>query len=186
MFYTYPFEHLHITVATLANFKTGPLAEGAPGADSAARDRATAAWRSALERAFVAGGQPTGFLNVNRPKVDAQAAFFPVSDLDSAIGRARQTLAAQIPLVAQHQVDTSARSVNLPDIVHSTFARYRRAPSDPQALALRLEADLLPAWPAHGVRVPVSTFSLVVERAAYMHVAQSRETIVAQFPTLYR
>jgi hypothetical protein len=138
LLYSYPAHATHVTISTLSSFKKpdAPRAGLLPSDDA----ELVAAWGDALSRALAEFKVEPFELEAYKIELSTGAAFLHFKDsADSSIGRLR-ALVADIrdsdPTLAALDDKLGGRvkrAVHLPDIVHSSYARFVGTPSRPLA-----------------------------------------------------
>jgi hypothetical protein len=205
--YVYPFDFLHVTVASPVPFTAGSIV------DEREQRRLELAWLQAMRDCCVpqAGFPAEPFpLTFARVRLDRAAAIFEVEDPTGAIARCR----AIVRQCLQHAALTDAAAVvsadgcsggspdaaaggdpvpvlvarsgfKIPNIIHSTFLRFA-APADAGVSDADVEAafaGVAAQWAP--VTVMCDRLLLVREAAPYMHLAlrgRNADAIIAELP----
>ena len=111
--FVYPFEQTHVTLATVVDFRRSLGVP--PVGRRSVRERSGRVVRRLAGILRYVKAFEIGF---GQPVAGRRACFFEFSDPSGEVHRLRTQLRAVAP-------------AGLPDIIHSTFARYRAAPHDP-------------------------------------------------------
>jgi len=157
--YVYPASATHVTIATLSSFKKEGAPRGF-AVDDAMDSRVMSTWADALERSLLQDTEAAGegalgpfTLEAQRLELSPGAAFLHFADPSGAVERLRRAVArardsdpaleklatvdypaaatgAGAGAGAQGSSGDIRASVHLPDIVHSSFARFIRTPPE--------------------------------------------------------
>ena len=136
------------------------------------KERVLSSFRSALQSTFASAEFPTQVfsLTMNPPIISKAAVFFMYEDPSGTVARIRSLIQAEVFPRVKTELGTELfeeLEAKIPNIIHSTFVRFKEAPRDP----VKLENDLRPLlaeWKPVAVDVPKVT--LAIEDLPYMHV----------------
>ena len=195
--YVYPPHATHVTIATLSNFKKADAPRGF-SVDDATDAKVVEAWAAAIERSLAdaAPAVEPFTLEARRIELSPGAAFLHFCDPSGTVERLRQLvaqardedqgLAAVVQDYNAGKVDGDQAvrgAVHLPDIVHSSFARFVRAPppgsEQSEAAAVAAVAGKFNTIAASFEPFPVriTRLTLANECAPYMHQGREEGTV---------
>jgi len=189
--YVYPFDYVHVTVASPAPFTHGPLAEWT----AEERGAYTAAVTQALAAAAAGDARwPRAPFELAPARLELHATCGVLMWDDSAAGGGVGALRACVDAARAHAAlapgtragGLRARSGDkqpAPGFVHSTVMRFAgaRAPGVTDAHVEAAWARAAAAWPA-AARARCEALVLVREVVAYQHMDDGEESVVATFP----
>lgn len=198
--YTYPSHATHITVATLSSFKK----EDAPRSGLPPKVDATftEAWAAALRNILADQPVPEFELEAYRLELSAGAAFIHFKDPSGSMNTLRELVAKardedpELARLADGEkgfgvlgggsgdggaVPGLRSSVHLPDIVHSSYARFISTPDDgvggDAALQRRFEEEAAATFKPF--KVQIRSLTLANEAAPYMHQTCEEGTVAS-------
>jgi uncharacterized protein len=169
--YFYPYEHLHVTVATFHR----PGLENVPLETQVTLRKL---WSQVVEHATQDQLWPTEpfSLQIDSAQIGTRAGILLWNDDTGGLSTMRQCLRRAVSAIKtaaeSQEVVQFLESLDVPSIVHSTFLRFREAPHTDGALVQqRFSETVLPSignfFPEQ-FKIPVAT--LVCERTPYMHI----------------
>jgi hypothetical protein len=124
--YVYPYAHTHVTVATLVSFKE----HADPGGAEQARILGMVPEIARRLTPILSG--IAGFnIDVGAPLLVAEAAYLPIQNASGEVLRVRAALGATL-----HELCTP----RIPQAIHSTVMRFRRAPAHPELFRSTFDA----------------------------------------------
>lgn len=177
----YPADHLHVTVATLASFRSGHLREAAMDVRDHHRRLWTQVLQAAVDEARAAGRWPNAFaLEPARPFLSAAAGCLSYTDAGGQLAAIREVVrrARQLMQAAHPEVPVGEpQDFNVPTIAHSTVLRFAQAPTAPQKVAEAFE-QAAAQWLAVAPPLVIGEVVLAVEDRPYMHVPEDRAAAV--------
>lgn len=162
--YWYPFEHLHVTVATFVAF-TATMYEGGD-----ARAAATAAWVDWARRRLPS--VLCAFELTARRVVVSGAAVFLLYDESVEIAALRRLIEEARTDGALLAAGAFAGGFKIPGIIHTTIARPTVVPRDPDAVSAALAAGM--AWKP--LTMACDAVHVVLEERPYMHIERCERT----------
>ena len=120
-------------------------------------------------------------VTLGRPRLSSAAGYFWVSDGGGAVLRLRHRVrrALRDPALAEAGITAALAASHVPDIVHSSFLRFRAPTREPFAQIARQFRQLCAAW--RPVAVRVDRVHLIVEDAPYMHIPKDPSRLVCTF-----
>jgi len=192
--YVYAPSELHCTVATLSSFKE--FESYFSTIDHGKKLEVMNIWRKAIEKqlSILSDCDPSRYINgftgrISSIDVCTSAVIFEVTLEDGVMEGLRKAvrLAAEDEIFREYEIANGlspyemTRLLHIPNIVHSTFIRFRRQPSEHLLLKL---CDLAARWSP--VDVHISAPVLVHENKPYMHIHRHQTTILPLQPTEVR
>lgn len=122
--YVYPAWQMHVTIVTFVNFT---LFKNVEPALKEELEELIPPVKNLIQRAV----RESKFdLVFGRPILTRKAAILPIKDAAGVIPRIRQNIRAELEQSPALKSDLTQKGLNIPGIVHSTFLRFRHAPSD--------------------------------------------------------
>jgi hypothetical protein len=169
----YPLSALHITIGPPSLFTTGALPLELRATFEEEWHTRIAAWAASPEF-------PAAFeVEYGEMRLSVAAGFFLVRDASDSVGRIRAKLreiAAEV-----NATNPQFPALRCPDIVHSTFLRYERAPEVGETEVRARFDRLRESWGSGTVAVPCRELVYIREVRPYLH-QDNTGNILGTFP----
>jgi hypothetical protein len=167
--YVYPIEYLHVTVTPPAPFTrtTIPPHE---------RLRHESEWSQAIQQMLLRSPVTTFSLFYHSMRLDSTAGIFLLSDPSNAMSRFRSDL-SELSSSLPHWGPIQA-----PNIIHTTFLRYKETPSLPMDEIQRRFQMIQSLW-TEDIEVRIDRFIFIREVVPYLHQDASAH-VIAEYPLI--
>mmetsp|Transcript_24480 Transcript_24480/g.45795 ORF Transcript_24480/g.45795 Transcript_24480/m.45795 type:complete len:250 (-) Transcript_24480:78-827(-) len=168
--YIYPYHALHCTVASLCKFTCKFGSDLAK--DKSRQGEVVKAWQTAVDNAFSSPKMIRKPINVtvNKPQLPGTVGIIMIDNPDKEVFAIRDLLreACKDPVLQKYNVRTEIpETTHFPNIVHSSFARFIRAPKDEKKLRAAF-ASVAEKWKP--IQAQIKQIHLTTETTPYMHM----------------
>lgn len=189
--YLYPYEKLHITIATLiSNNDYSKLQHGDSVDQSSQEEKIIEVWKKILKRASDSSKWPRKApfqLQVESAQIGSRAGILLWKDLSGSVEAVRQCIREACIDEAKtfQDANLSPTTLSVPGIIHSTFLRFYQTPvSDGSDVQDKFQSMVLPKlhnfFPPNPPR-EVRVMRYVCERTPYMHIPNDDDHVFASY-----
>lgn len=112
-------------------------------------------------------------IQINQPIVEAKAAFFQVTPKEPFMA-IRSCIRKAVSESKAEQAGLRAEELFIPDIVHSTFLRFKDVPTNPTAFQIEFNR-LASSWKP--ITAEIFDLNLVIEDTPFMHLKKDQPNL---------
>lgn len=154
--YLYPLAHLHITITTLYNFKDEPPASS---------EKCLKYWKERFTKLKETSKNKSIMLTLDSIKLSKAAGYFQFKDDNDAVGQIRKSIRdICVP-------EATEPSLNIPNIVHTSFLRFTKKLNDPGQLEEKFHRICREIFEkTNEIRFDIDEICLAFEARPYMHI----------------
>eukprot|EP00467_Chlorarachnion_reptans_P025705 CAMPEP_0114513050 /NCGR_PEP_ID=MMETSP0109-20121206/15334_1 /TAXON_ID=29199 /ORGANISM="Chlorarachnion reptans, Strain CCCM449" /LENGTH=332 /DNA_ID=CAMNT_0001692839 /DNA_START=148 /DNA_END=1146 /DNA_ORIENTATION=+ len=170
--YIYPYHALHCTVASLCKFTCSVGRELAEG-DSKRRESYVEAWQKVVDKVYSDPEFPRKPIDVvfKQPELPGNTAIMMIENPGKEVFAIRDLLRKACknnPVLKEAKVDCRIPEVtHFPNIVHSSFARFKKPPKDERKIREIFKAISVKWEP---IKAQIQQIHLTQETIPYMHM----------------
>lgn len=180
--YIYPFHALHCTVASLCKF-TSDTGVAMLKADQKTREGFIATWTQVVEKAFQSPKFPKKPIRVTfqKPELPGTTAIMMIENKGREVFAIREALreACTGGILAKAGIKLEIpQTTHFPNIVHSSFGRFTRAPKDETKFRASFKA-LAGKW--RPVDAEIRQIFFTIESVPYMHMTKGPKSVIKTY-----